>query len=113
MHGIMGRLASVGGTVFAVGTILSTVMAFAGVAGRIAGTVKDPAGNAVQNATILISEIDTGLAYRARTGSSGRYALPALPVGRYDLTVLAPGFANYKRKNITLDTDAILTLNVA
>jgi hypothetical protein len=39
--------------------------------------------------------------------------LPALPVGKYELTVQVAGFKGYQRQNITLDTNASLTLDAS
>lgn len=38
--------------------------------------------------------------------------MPVLPVGHYELDVEAPGFRGYRRKDIALNTNAALTLNV-
>ncbi|WP_263355882.1 TonB-dependent receptor [Acidicapsa ligni] len=82
------------------------------VGGSIAGTVKDPSGNVVANATVAVRETSTGIAYQARTDAKGSYTLPVLPVGRYQLEVQSPGFSSYQRKAIVLDTNAALRLDV-
>jgi hypothetical protein len=86
-------------------------MARASVGGSISGTVQDPSGSVVPNASVTVREVNTGLTAATHTDSKGRYTLPVLPVGHYELKVEAPGFRAYQRKNIVLDTDAALTLD--
>jgi hypothetical protein len=93
--------------------VFSTAMAWAGVGGSIFGVVKDPSGSVVSNASVTLSESATGLAYQTHTDGRGYYILPVLPVGHYELAVEALGFRGYRRKQIVLDTDAALMLNVA
>jgi hypothetical protein len=92
--------------------VFSGVVAWAGVGGSISGTVKDPSGSVVPNASVTIREMNTGLSYQSRTDSTGYYTLPVLPVGRYELDVQVSGFRGYRRKDILLDTNAALTLDV-
>jgi hypothetical protein len=92
--------------------VFSCTMAWAGVGGSVSGTVKDPSGSVVPNAGVTIREVNTGLLYLTHTDSKGYYAIPVLPVGHYELDVEASGFCGYRRKEIALDTDAALTLDV-
>ena len=51
----------------------------------------------------------TGVSRKAKTNSSGSYAIDDLPVGRYSIAVFADGFSSYSRSNIMLDVnDALL-----
>jgi hypothetical protein len=94
-----------------IGAVLPVSAIWAGVGGRIAGTVKDPAGNLIPNAGISVREVNTGLAYKTQADGNGHYVLPALPVGKYELTVQAQGFTTYRRQDISLDTEASLNLD--
>ena len=107
----LNRCAKRGRALLAIVLTLSAVVAWASVGGRIAGTVKDPAGNLIPNAGIVVREVNTGLVYKAQADDNGHYVLPALPVGKYDLTVQAQGFTSYRRQDITLDTEASLSLD--
>ena len=93
--------------------IFSASLAWASVGGSIAGTVKDPSGRVVPGAGITIREVNTGLSYQTHTDNKGYYALPVLPVGRYELEVEAAGFRGYQRRDIVLDTNAALTLDAS
>jgi hypothetical protein len=99
----------------AVGVIagLSAPLVWASVGGSISGTVKDPSGSVLADASVAVREVNTGLSYQAHSDSKGYYTFPLLPVGHYDLDIEAGGFRGYQRKGIVLDTNAALTLNVS
>jgi hypothetical protein len=87
--------------------------AWGSVAGSISGTVKDPSGSVVPEAQVTVREMNTGISRRSHTNKKGYFTIPVLPVGSYELDVLASGFRNYQRKNIVLDTGAALTLDAS
>jgi hypothetical protein len=58
----------------------------------ISGLVTDPSGAAVTKAEIVIRNVDRGTTMQASSNDSGRYALPAVPPGRYQMTLRKPGF---------------------
>jgi Carboxypeptidase regulatory-like domain len=100
-------------------SMVAAVLLFAGfpvwasTTGSISGTVKDPVGKVVPGAAITVREVATGVTHKAQTDSKGYYALPALPVGNYELDVQATGFSAYQRKDIVLDTNAALALDAS
>ena len=87
--------------------------AWGAVAGSISGTVKDPSGSVVPNATVTLREVNTGISHQAHANAKGYYTFPVLPVGHYELNVQASGFQSYRRTDIELDTDAALTLDAS
>ncbi|MGD0732682.1 MAG: carboxypeptidase regulatory-like domain-containing protein [Terracidiphilus sp.] len=92
--------------------VLLPLMAWAGVGGSIAGTVRDSSGSVVAKAHVTVREVNTNLAYRTQTDSRGYYTVPVLPVGQYELEAEAAGFQNYRRKDIVLDTNAAVTVDI-
>src|ERR1700693_5852904 len=68
--------------------------------GAIRGTVADPSGASVLGADITIEEVSTSENWRLVSSSAGLYNAPNLPVGRYNVTVTAPGFSSAERTNI-------------
>jgi len=72
---------------------------------RIRGTVTDPTGAVVANATVTATNIDTGVAYNAKAQTSGIYELLNLPVGTYNLAATAPGFQAFAVSGIKLNID--------
>jgi Carboxypeptidase regulatory-like domain len=87
--------------------------AFGNSGGGISGTVKDPANRLVANASVDVREVTTNLLYTTHTNAQGHYSLPVLPVGHYTISVHAPGFADYRRTEVTLDTDDALTIDAS
>ena len=83
--------------------VLTAVMAFAqGDRGSITGTLSDPAGAVVPNVRVGLINADTGAVFETATTETGNYTLPSLPVGRYRLTISAPGFSQYVREGIAV-----------
>jgi hypothetical protein len=56
------------------------------------GTVTDPAGAIIPNATITVRDLATSLERTTQTDSEGNYQIAALPVGTYRLEAQAKGF---------------------
>jgi hypothetical protein len=60
--------------------------------GSITGSVSDPSGALVANATVTATNESTGANRTVTTNRSGFYSMPALAPGKYTLTVQAQGF---------------------
>jgi hypothetical protein len=58
----------------------------------IEGTVTDPAGAAIPNASVTVTALETGVSSPTRTNSTGYYRAVDLVPGRYKVHVDAPGF---------------------
>lgn len=85
-----------------------TCSAFAqGVNGQFTGTVTDPTGAAIGNATVTVSNAATNLSVSTTTNTSGNYVVKELPVGSYKLTVEAPGFKTTSNANVVLNAGTI------
>ncbi len=69
----------------------------------IVGTVTDPTGAAVANATISVTNNDTGVTRDLSSNGDGQYVAPDLVIGRYSVHAAAAGFKAAEQKNITLD----------
>ena len=80
--------------------------------GEISGTVTDPAGAAIANAAVSVTNRGTGFRQTGTTGDSGLYRFNLLPLGTYDLEVQAPGFAPGKRSGIEVNAGATVTVNL-
>jgi hypothetical protein len=63
--------------------------------GVITGTVQDPASSVVPNATVVATNVDTGVEYRTVTTDTGNYTIPSLPAGQYKITITASGFKQH------------------
>jgi Carboxypeptidase regulatory-like domain/TonB dependent receptor len=65
------------------------------VFGNITGTVTDPAGAAVPNAELAITDLDRGVTYATKTNSVGNYTQTHLLAGHYRVKVTASGFSEF------------------
>jgi len=90
------------GTVIStVGVLLLVSAAFAqSDRGTITGTVLDPVGAVVPNASIEAKNTATSETYSAGSTGTGNYTLANLPAGTYELTVTSAGFRKYVRPGI-------------
>ena len=73
--------------------------------GSISGTITDPNGSAVPDATVTITNLATQATFTSRTTESGTYTAPSLVVGEYLVSVEKQGFKNAVASNITLQVD--------
>ena len=64
------------------------------ITGAISGTMTDPSGAAVPNASVTATDVLTGVAWPTKTNSAGVYGFPRLPIGRYSLRVGGQRFQN-------------------
>ncbi|MGH9351489.1 MAG: TonB-dependent receptor domain-containing protein, partial [Terriglobia bacterium] len=60
--------------------------------GAITGTVKDSAGGAMAQATVTLTNLDTGLQFKRETDASGVYIFTPVKIGRYKVSATATGF---------------------
>lgn len=76
------------------------------------GIVSDASGSAIIGATVTLRNIESGVERGATTDASGEYQFLQLPAGKYTLTVVASGFANYEVKDMALAVNTPATANV-
>ena len=82
------------------------------ITGTIVGTVKDPQGAVVNTATVKATNLDTGFSRSAPANGYGEYRIDYLPVGRYTVEATAPSFERFVQKNVALDVDQELTVDI-
>jgi hypothetical protein len=81
--------------------------------GTINGSVQDPTGASIQEASVTATQNDTGLSRSTVSSSSGDFSLPDLPLGIYTVTVTKPGFQELKTTSVEVAVSRATTLNVA
>src|SRR5215469_8254515 len=64
--------------------------------GSIRGTVFDPSGAVVPNATISAKDVATGLTRDAASSADGTYVVSELPAGTYEVTAKVAGFLPFR-----------------
>ncbi len=80
--------------------------------GSISGTARVGSSSAMPGVQISIKDVTTGQVRTAVTDTSGSYNLPALPAGKYEMTVSALGFVTQVWTGITVAVGSQRVLNV-
>jgi hypothetical protein len=70
--------------------------------GAILGSVRDTSGALVAGAQVTLTNSGTGAARTVTTDAAGDYAFENVDVGKYDLTISAPGFEKDSLPDIVL-----------
>jgi hypothetical protein len=78
----------------------------------ILGVAKDASGGVLPNATVTITNVDTGAVRTVKTGDDGEFRAPELPVGHYEVKGEHPGFKTVSRKGITLEVTQQAVINL-
>jgi len=71
----------------------------------LSGSITDQSGAAVPNATVMATNPATGFAAEAKADAEGRYVIPSLAPGGYDVVVQASGFKQAVRTGVRLEVD--------
>ncbi len=78
----------------------------------VTGRVLDAQNAVVPNVEIKCLSTETGVMHSAVTNNDGLYTLPSLPIGHYSLEATKQGFQTYVRKEITLQVNDNLQINI-
>lgn len=81
-----------------------------GMTGNLTGTVSDPSGAMIPQATI-IARTGEGDRKATQTDDSGQWSLH-IPAGRYTIEVSKHGFEPYRREGVELDSSADVRLDI-
>ena len=92
--------------------LITSIYSIAGVTANISGTVTDPTGAVLPGATVIATNVDTGVAATQTTNAQGFYSFQALPLGNYEITVQQRGFKAYTRTGLVLDVNSALVVDV-
>jgi len=91
---------------------LSPNAAWAQASTSLRGTITDPSGGAIPNASVRLVNADTNLTRTTASDAQGNYVFPEVQPGNYSLTVEVPGFARYQQTGIQLLVNLPATVNV-
>ena len=80
-------------------------------AGKTSGSVHDPSGAGLSNATIVMSNHSANTIDMTTTDKEGNFTFTALPAGNYELQVLKSGFQTYRQPDVSLDPGRDFTAN--
>jgi hypothetical protein len=79
----------------------------------VSGTVTDATGAVIPAVNVTIANTATGVKRSVLTDQEGRFVLPQLAPGPYEITAIAPGLAALVRKGITLEVGEGISLTLA
>ncbi len=82
------------------------------VQGVVTGTVFDPTGAVLPNASITLTNVATNVEQSGATGSDGSYRFNLVPPGIYKLSVKAPGFTEKQITDIRVEPSQTTPVNV-
>src|SRR5262245_40404795 len=82
------------------------------IGGSLQGVVTDASGAAVPAARVVVLNTGTGAARELATDEGGRYSVPLLPPGEYQIKVTARGFSQVTRRT-QLDIGQTISVDVA
>ncbi len=89
---LRGQLAAVALLAVLLAVAVPSLMAQSAGTSALAGTVTDPSGAAIPNATVTITNSATGQTRTTTTGTDGTYRFTLLPPGNYKVAFSANGF---------------------
>jgi hypothetical protein len=80
--------------------------------GAIQGTITDPSGAVVPQATITAINTATGVETMRQSTASGFYIVSPLPAGEYNVRIAASGFQTLVQRRVVVDALATVGLNL-
>jgi len=78
--------------------------------GIIRGTVTDPSGSPVANATVVLRQTQTGFERQTVTNERGIFVASLLPLGIYDVTARGVGFSETRRTGVRVGVGETVNL---
>lgn len=92
--------------------LMLVVCAGALTAATVKGRVYDQSGAAIPQATVqLVNLVDASQIYKVASDDSGAYQIASVVAGKYEMQVLAKGFAYWRRPNMGLEANSELSIN--
>ena len=98
--------------VFLFALLLAIPSACAQATTSLRGTITDPSGAAIPNATVRLTNADTNLERTATSDAEGNYVFSSVTPGNYTVDVEIAGFAKYHQTGVQLQVNLPATLNV-
>src|ERR1035438_261706 len=106
-HGYLGLLAML----LSVAGLMPLVATAQQATANVNGVVKDPAGAAIANGQIELTNENTGVVRKTSTTTDGIYNFPSVVPGVYSMQASASGFAAVSQPPVTLQVGQTATFN--
>jgi len=98
---------------FVAGVLLVHTSAYANTNATVSGLVTDPQGRTVVDTAIVLTNVNTGIAYQTKTNGQGIYRLNGLQPGIYRANVSRDGFKSIVKADIEVHVQDQLSINFA
>src|SRR6266702_1035079 len=79
----------------------------------IAGVVQDSSGAVIPGVSVTVKNLNTGIARTVTTDEGGRYTVPDLSIGNYEVEGQLAGFQTEVRRGITITVGREAVVNLA
>jgi TonB family protein len=83
------------------------------LSGKVAGSIHDPSGSGVANATIIMSSHTANTIDMTTSDRDGNFSFKALPSGEYELKAMKPGFQVYRLPQVNLVSGSDFSQNIS
>lgn len=99
-------------------SVLIALLCFSSVAfgqetrSTLTGHVSDPSGARIPDATVRVTDTDTGVVTNVKSNSAGDYTVPFLQPGTYRVDASHEGFKSYTHTGLVLQTEQTVTENI-
>ncbi|HEX5284648.1 MAG TPA: carboxypeptidase-like regulatory domain-containing protein, partial [Bryocella sp.] len=103
----------VGFGVFLLTVGVAATAAAQSVRGAISGSIVDPTGALIPNATVTATNLGTGGKSITHSTGAGVYHFPDLPIGTYTVTATATGFATNTSTGVLVQVNSTTALNIS
>lgn len=81
-------------------------------AGRVSGKVLDASSAVIPGAKVTARNVETGVAYNAKSNAEGSYLLYPLPPGVYSITAEANGFRTEHMDGLQIEVAAVVSRDI-
>ena len=68
----------------------------------VSGVVTDPSGNAVNEATVTLTDTTGSLSFSSQSGADGAYSVAGVPAGTYTVSIVADGYQAMVQSNVVV-----------
>jgi hypothetical protein len=111
-YGFRSLMAFIGLAALVLGLFVVGVAQSQVISGDLVGTILDKSGAAVPNATVNVENADTGIKYTTTANGTGEYRFANLPIGYYNVSATAAGFATTTVNKFHIELNKATTLQI-
>ncbi|HTW66956.1 MAG TPA: carboxypeptidase-like regulatory domain-containing protein [Bryobacteraceae bacterium] len=83
------------------------------VGANISGVVTDASGAPIPGVEVTVTDVETGAQHKLSSDEAGRYSIPSVPVGRYQITASKENFKSQTRTAVELVVGQRAVVNFA